>query len=260
MVLAKTFLIIAILLSCLPALRAGAADVSIKLEDKVYHVQTPQYEATVEADGCLTSLKVSGAEFVKSAPGFPRGVYMYQDGLLPLPTVEQSAPDVIAAGGSDKASVRYQFGPDSMTWTLTNLTAKQELLIIVFDLAVSAVMDERGRCIKTPTERDWPVSTWFRTADPKAPATVPGRIAKLRITGSNRLWGPWAGNHQVWQLNLGPNETKEVKLQVGQATDAEAAKAAETAAQVIAPPTDPVGPMWGNWATQAESSSRKPQP
>jgi dienelactone hydrolase len=208
-----------------------AQDVSITAEGAVRQVRGRTYEATVGHDGCLTSLKVQGTEFFRSTDSFPRGAYLFLDGLLPCPDIQQPAPDVIEAG-SEQAVMRYRFAATSQQWTVTNRTDKRLLLIIVFDLPVKAMTDDRGEWWQPPLGARCRVSTWFREG------------ARLGISGSTRLWGPWSGDHQVWELAVGPKETREVTLEAAQATPEEAQQAAEVAAQRREPPADPVGPMW----------------
>jgi dienelactone hydrolase len=208
-----------------------AADVTIAIDGANRRVTTPQYEAVVADDGCLTSLRVGGVEFLRSAPGIPRGAYFFQGGVLKLPDVQQVG-DATVEAKSDKASVRYQFAPASQTWTLANATDERMVLVMVFDPAVRAMRDGEGLWWHAPLELGTDVSTWFRDR------------ARLRVSGSTRLWGPWAGEHQVWEVALGPKETRTVALEIGSATDDEAAEAARIAAQVPTPPTDPIGPMW----------------
>lgn len=239
---------------------APAQDVTIIPDGQGFRVKTPVYEAAVDADGCFPSLQVNGVEFLKSAQHFPRGAYFYQDGLLRLQKVEQEAPDTLTAM-SDLASAKYQFSAESMKWTLSNLTPKAMLLVIVFDPAVSAMRDEWGQFEKTPVDMPIRKSTWFREG---AKVHIEGstrlwgpweqRCAMpKRPFGSTRLWGPWAKNHQVWESRLGPKETREVIFQMGKATDEETSQAREAMARVIVPPADPVGPMW-----DLEALSRSP--
>jgi dienelactone hydrolase len=189
------------------------------------------YHAIVGPDGCLTSLKIGGEEFFAAGQGNPRGAYFWIDAPQQLTHIEQPATDVIVAQ-SDKASIRYQFGIDSMTWELSNLTAAPMQLLIVFDPGVNAVMDARGRYMKAPLERDWTEMTWFRGQ------------SKLHIAGATRVWGPWGNNQQVLTVQLDPHDKRTVTLQPGQTSAAETAKVAEAIARVSKPPSDPVGPMW----------------
>ena len=216
----------------LAASARAATDVSITLQGNERRVVAAKYEAVVGADGCMPHLKVAGLEFFRSAPSFPRGAYVYQGGLLKLPAIEQPGDSVVAAKG-DKAAVRYDFGPDTITWTVTNLTPKRMLCLIVFDKGVSAVTDDAGWCTKTPAAFRCQTSTWFRDK------------ASLRVAGGTRVWGPWGDGLQVWESRIGPKAAHKIVLQVDVATQDEIAKAAQVAAAPPPPPpTDPVGPMW----------------
>jgi hypothetical protein len=96
-----------------------------------FHFRNDRYEATVEADGCLTSLRVGGVEFLAPGVNISRGAYFFDDkfgGVLALPVVERPAPDVITARG-DRAAVRYEFDPESLTCEVTNTTDHQVLAV-----------------------------------------------------------------------------------------------------------------------------------
>jgi dienelactone hydrolase len=210
---------------------AGAQEVTVAKEGDKWDVKGATYEAAVAKDGCMESLRVNGAEFLMSAPSFPRGAYFHQGGLLTCPDISQPAPNVIEAKG-EKSSIRYEFAPDSQHWTLSNLTDQRMVFIIVFDLPVKAMTDDRGVWRQPPRSMRCTTSTWYRDG------------VRLRITGSTRLWGPWSGDHQVWELALDPKQTREVTIEAAMATEAEATRAAEVAAMVREPPKDPEGPMW----------------
>ncbi len=185
-------------------------------------IKKPAYEAVVEADGCLTSLSVEGVEFLRSGVDIPRGVYFHDGkGVVKLGNVRRPSPDVIVAKG-ERASVRYEFGPDNVTVNATNTTDKGLAFFIVFDPAVNAVVDGAGAWAKAPlvlkqgpAEKKWETTTWFAGG------------ARLKITGGSRLWGPWlAEKLQVWEASLAPKETRRVVLSAGLATDAEAKQVA----------------------------------
>jgi len=191
------------------------------------------YDAAVGADGACESLRLGGAQFFAAVPGrIPRGGYLYQDGLLALDSAQQTAPGVITAT-SAKATATYTFRDHEATWAFANLTDKQMLYVIVFDLGVSVVMDDRGYGVKTPVTRSWETTTWFRDGQ------------SLEFRGGTRIWGPWGGNHQVWQLDIPAQSTREVQLSMNRASADQLAKADQVAkAPPPPPPTDPVGPMW----------------
>ena len=189
------------------------------------------YEAFVGADGSLTNLRVAGTEMLTSNASFPRGVYLFQGGLVKLPNIEMTGDNVLTAK-SEKGSVRYEFTPEGINCTLTNATAQGMEWVLVFEEPVNAVMDDKGRYFKAPIERMWETSTWFQ-----------GK-ARVKITGGTRIWGPWNGNHAIWSGGVAPNATRAVKFEIGLTTAAEAAKAAEAVARGSIVPKGPVGPMW----------------
>ena len=123
---------------------------------------------------------------------------------LRLTEVEAQGPNVVSAR-SNKASIRYEFGPDTLTWTLRNQGDKPLLLYMVLGPAVTAVTNGTDKT-KTPTTQDWRVTTWFV-----------GK-ARLTVTGGTKIWGPWGEApgqaFQVWETSLAPKETRKVTLKV----------------------------------------------
>jgi serine/threonine protein kinase len=182
-----------------------------------HHVRAAGYEAVVEPDGCLTSLRVAGVEFLRPGLDISRGAYFHlgDTGVPRLPAIEQPAANVLTAR-CDKASVRYEFGNDAMTWTLTNATDQEIAFYLVFSADLEAGANERGEWARVPARQEWPAVTWF--ADK----------ARLKIRGGHRVW-PWFQNSQVYQVALAPHETRQVVLEPGLATPAEQGKAAAVA-------------------------------
>jgi hypothetical protein len=194
-------------------------DVTIKQDPYGYRVRTPRYTARVEADGCMTSLSAAGVEFFNPGVSISRGSYFYDDGartVLRLRNIDGHESHTLTAKG-DRASIRYEFARDSVSWTAANTGAGPLKLYIVFTPAVTAVREDEGEWRKLPLRKDWGTSTWFA-----------GR-AILRITGGTRIWGPWTGETQVWEGDLNPQETRLVRLEISEATEAEAAEAAAAA-------------------------------
>ena len=175
-----------------------AADVTIKLEGTDRHVTTPAYEAIIAADGSLTSLRIGGTEMLTSNASFPRGLYLFQGGLLKLPNLEATGDNVLTAK-SDKGSVRYEFTPEGINCTIANATKDGMEWVLVFEEPVNAVMNAQGRYVKAPLERAWDTTTWFQ-----------GK-AKLKIIGGTRIWGPWNGNHA---MELQPGAERDARGEV----------------------------------------------
>jgi hypothetical protein len=227
------FLTVAFLLVVV-GVQGHAEEVRIAKEGDGWAVRAPSYSATVGADGCLTSLRVGETEFLKSVPNaIPRGGYVFQDGLVPFKDVTQPEPNVVVAK-SDRAEVRYQFSAQGLTWKISNRTDKGLSFVAVFQPDLTAVMGgKKSAFAKPPLERNWSPVTFFKDK------------ANLRIDGAARIWGPWNGNHQIWQNQIAPKGEATCTVAVNAATEAQVAKAiAIAAAPPPEPPKDPVGPMW----------------
>jgi hypothetical protein len=193
--------------------------VTIKQDSPGYRVRTPRYTALVEPDGCMTSLSVRGVEFFNPRLSISRGSYFWDDQantVLPLRNVEWREANALTAK-VDKASIRYEFARDSMTWTVASATEGPLRFYIVFTQAVTAVREDEEGWQKLPLSKACRTTTWLA-----------GR-AKLRITGGTRIWGPWEGTAQIWEATLGPRETRPVRLEISEATEDEAAEAAAAA-------------------------------
>jgi hypothetical protein len=186
---------------------ASGADVTITHEADIYHIITTKYEAVVTADGCLTSLLIGGQEFLKAGMSAARGSYLQQTGPLKLSKIEQPAENVLVAK-NEQATIRYEFGANSMVWLVENNTAEVMKLVIVLDPEVAPEKVEmRGSMVAY----EGPKSTWFHEK------------SRLEIEGGTRFWGPWRGC-MMWDATLAAREKRRVVFTIGGTTDAEAAR------------------------------------
>ncbi|MDF2441079.1 MAG: eukaryotic-like serine/threonine-protein kinase, partial [Abditibacteriota bacterium] len=183
-------------------------------EGEAYRVRAPKYEAIVAADGALTNLRVGNSEFLRPGVGISRGSYFYQNGPLKLPSVAQAAPNVLTAK-SDLAAIRYEFGADTMTWTVSNASDTAMNFFLVLDAAVRAGRNEAGAWAALPTTGQWNKANLFRDR------------TRLEVGGTTRVWGPWEANLQVLETALAPRETRAVTFRIADATNEEIAKATE---------------------------------
>lgn len=179
-------------------------------------VKTPNYEATVAADGCLTSLRVAGQEFLAADVSISRGAYFHsvESGVLKLPDIEQSG-NVITAK-SERAAIRYQFAGDSMTWSVENLSDEPLAFYVVIHPAIEAVMDETGEIVTPPCRKAVTGAVCFRDRSRLEIGAGPGE--------GQTLWGPWEGDTLVWQLTLLPGKQRDITLRMGAASPEERAK------------------------------------
>jgi serine/threonine protein kinase len=202
--------------------------VAVRFENNAYHVRTPTYEALVDSDGCLNSVRVGGVEFLHpggvplaGGKSFSRGSYFHSDrdgavGLMKMTNLKQPAPNVIAATG-DKLSITYEFAADSLTCKLTNATDYTVPFYVIFDpKSVTDVFNEDGERALVPValrqddpqQRKWATTTW-----------IAGN-SWLKLSGGNTLWGPWdQARLQVWQATLTTYESRTLKWDMGEFAD-----------------------------------------
>jgi len=183
-------------------------------------VQTELYEAIVDADACMPSLRVDGVEFMKANIEVSKGAYFLPGFPLPPFDIKQPTPTSISAQ-SDKAAIQYEFGPNKMTWTVENRSDQTVPFFIVMDTTVTAVRNAKDEWAKTPThsgneiDPKWGTTTWYA-----------GR-AKLKLTGGTKVWGPWLDKFQVWEASLAPKEKRVVTVELGLTDETEATKVGE---------------------------------
>jgi serine/threonine protein kinase len=214
----------------------GAVDeVSIQKEDDGLHVRTAKYEALIEPNGCLDSLRAGGVEFLRAGEpiangkSVARGAYFYSDkdghlGAVKMADVRQTAPNVVTARG-DKFDVKYEFNPDGVTLLARNSTDNAAPFFIIMDTAsITDVVNGRGERLAAPVLKDgkdpfdpkWDETTW-----------IAGR-SRLELTCKDaqgaKIWGPFgAAKSQVWQTDVGTYQTAEIHLEPSVAAEEEKA-------------------------------------
>jgi serine/threonine protein kinase len=191
--------------------------VKIEPRNGGFRVETVPYEADIDPDGCLTSLRIGGIEFLRPGVDISRGVYFVQDpvGVLKLPTLEQVGSNVVRARG-ERAEIRYEFGDQALVWSPRNLTDQSMNFFLVFDRAVTAVAGGQGEWAYCPVGSmfapvPWKATTWYAGG------------SKLTVHGASAIWG-WVANTQVCQLVLSPKATCRLLLEVGETSPAEVAR------------------------------------
>ena len=150
----------------------------------------------MEDDGCLSSLRVDGVEFLHPGLSVSRGLYFLHGQPERMTDVRQPAANVLTAENAE-TSIRYEFGPDQMTWTLENKSNDAMPFFCVFDAGVIAGRVGADGWVKAPAaSKDF--------ADPKTsnvslvrrplPRHADGRQPRLgavagQISGLGSLYG-----------------------------------------------------------------------
>lgn len=195
--------------------------VAISRAGPVRHVRTELYEATVDRDGCMPSLRIDGVEVLKAGMSVSRGAYFLPGYALPF-EIKQPSPTTITAE-CDKAAIQYDFAANKMTWTVENRSEKGFPFFVVLDTCVTGVQNEANVWSKTPLSKNsnvaadmaWKTMTWYA-----------GR-AKFKMTGGSRVWGPWTAGTQVWEATLAPKEKRVITVELGLTNEVEATKLGE---------------------------------
>ncbi|MCE5200560.1 MAG: sialate O-acetylesterase [Armatimonadota bacterium] len=185
---------------------AYSADVTITPDNGGFRVHTGAYDVAILSDGCLASLQTGGASFLNSSVGFNRAGYFHQGNLVGMSSLAQQDGTVV--GKSDAASIKYEFGPNTITCNLTNSSSAPMAYYMIFDEAIKVVANPAGQYMVAPVNVDCTSATFFRND------------MKVRAEGCGKLWGPW-NSQQVFDVGLGVGETRKVVLTVDRASDAE---------------------------------------
>ena len=196
-------------------------------------LQTDLYEAVVDGDGCVPSLRVDGVEFFKPGVSISRGAYFHQQGVPQLlPDMVQIGPAVLVASGKN-AGIFYAFGPDKLTWALENRTDAAMAFFIVFDPTVIAVRNAKNEWLKAPRRRlQCPTGPEMGENDL---VRRPGEDNHHRRLQESGVRGPTRRAIRYGRRPCDPKEKRTVVIETALATPDEAKQAAAVAG--TAPPT-----------------------
>jgi hypothetical protein len=201
---------------------AGAAEfvlnakgVTISKDNNNFHVATPKYEAVLSADGVFTNLRVGDVEFLREQVWFIRGTTFVLDwnnaSEKPKRVTQTGANEITAEYPA--ATIRYEFGADSMRWTLTNSSDKALAFWLVPSKAVNAAMNDSGEVASMPNQRRWSNVRWFA-----------GDV-KVRASGANMIDFVTDDKLANWVTNLPPSrQSRELTFVIETATPEELAK------------------------------------
>lgn len=184
------------------------AEIRIGPRPNPLEIHSGDYEAHVGSDGCLTSLRVHGQEFLVANVSISRGAFFFYQGPLRLNEVKQPSSDTITANG-DLTSIQYSFADDGMVWQLSNHSNVEVIFFMAFAGNMDGLRGGQGEIEKSPLSAGASSLTCFRGG------------VRLQVDGFTKIWGPWQGSHQIGQIDLKPSESKEIKIRFGKATSEE---------------------------------------
>jgi serine/threonine protein kinase len=214
-----------------PTLKPGG--VLITRDGAARKIETEVYEAKVDVDGCMPSLRVDGVEVLRANIDVSRGVYFLPSQPVRLSDIKQPTPTTITAQ-CPLASIKYEFAHDKMSWTVENTWNQGMPFFVVFDTSVEAIRDGNNEWSKAPTQR-----SPGGPNDPKCSTVTlfAGRV-KLKMTGGSKMWGPWQDKYQVWEASLAPKEKRVITVEMGPIDESEATKLAQITGNKPSPASD----------------------
>jgi eukaryotic-like serine/threonine-protein kinase len=192
------------------------AKVRPKEPDRV--VVMKEYQAAIASDGNMPSFRARDTEFLNSKVGISRGLYLWQNWMVPrLEDIDQSE-NVITAKGPGM-SITYQFADDRLTVVVANNASQGLVCFLIFDSTETTMIDALGEVHRLPfdggksgtPEARWAKTTWFS-----------GKT-KVTLNGAGCIWGPWE-EHQVAEISIPAGSSRTIVLEVGNPTSEELVK------------------------------------
>ena len=194
--------------------------------DGALRIEADRYQAVIEKDGCMTSLKVMGREFLNNSYTISRGCYFFQGGVQSLAIQRRSSGRIEAR--NEKVKLEIRADAKSLRFDMSNLTQENMSFFLILDADLEAASSEGGPLQRPPLDQASASSVWHSGP------------ARLELTGSDKLWD-WSGSgHTVWEILLEPGMSRTAELGLGPASEPEL----EAIAQLPARP-----PLPGEWRT-----------
>ncbi len=171
------------------------------------------FEASIEADGCMADLQVGGKPFIQpGVRGFTRGIYLFANGkVIPLDKISLESDSAILAQGSG-ASIRYLFSDDGITFQTKNDGTGVVSFFMIFHKGVTDLTTADGKSFPLPVGNDL------------AGATLRSGTSELIIARQAKYW-PFE-TFQVAQVDVAAGGFEEiaVSFKTGDKTETPAAE------------------------------------
>lgn len=212
----KTLLLTILLLLCIFA--SAFADVNISKSGDSWKITAGMYEAMVAADGCMTSLKTGGAEFIEPDVAGTRGAYFASDVTQSLPQISKLSSNTLKASGAE-AEVVWEFNDDNISFTISNKADKDMWYRMVVDQGIRFVNTGNGKYRMRPV-----------IEVPNSDCTWVAGDSTVNIKGGTKVSGPWTDDTMVWELLMRGIQTQHVQMSFGKVDEAARKSMANAAA------------------------------
>lgn len=178
-------------------------------------VSTSFYEALVDGNSWLLSLKVRGEEFLESihTSGIPGGFFHTFWGPARLVHISHLGPHQLYCE-IETASILYEFYEDRLSLTMHNRTEQDLSYFLIFSHKVKAVKTEDNKIRPLPIQGEQEDTTWFS----------PNGALYINCKGILRFPFDKNVDNQALEIRLRPKEKKQLQLQVREITQSEREK------------------------------------
>jgi serine/threonine protein kinase len=207
------------------AVRPAAPPPEVTISDErggVHKVKAKTYEAFVENNGCVSSLRVGGSEFLHFEmsssvrgcyPAWPGGTFLNN-----LKEQPHQGTTLQASNGQGQVTVRYDFAGDSFTCILMNHSKSPVELIVALDPDIKVVSNEAGEYVRATGTgaHNWPVAVFFNSAGKSRLKIGPPEGCSGRVDTVE-------GRFAAYRARVEPMKVGRFRLEPGDALPAESA-------------------------------------
>jgi lysophospholipase L1-like esterase len=183
----------------------GFAATVINDENGEWLIQSSGYNAKVNRKGYLSSIVVSGKEFLSQAKTLPGGSYLCSPQDNPVFTLAKEN-EASLSGKCETAEIQYEFLENRIAIQIKNLKAPKHFYIILNQAAdtVNYMQNQADvpTITTTPAKAACVSTRWIQQG------------VSIDITGSDSIWGPWK-EHQVWDASLSVGELRKIEIGTG---------------------------------------------
>lgn len=183
-------------------------------------VATANYEALIDGNGCLRSLKIKGEEFLdyEVSPDSPACFFPSFWGPLKLMYITELSPRHLFAE-VDSASILFEFKEDSIELSLINKTAQDSSFLMIFSNKIKSAKTSKETSIQTLPYKGSD-NIIIISADKSSLEITCDAEASFDAYGSKKS--------QSCEIKFKPGEKRKIKLSIKQISDTQKNKNSET--------------------------------
>lgn len=173
------------------------AEVRLEINANEWKVSAATYSAASK-NGYLNSIIVDGKEFL-AQENVPGGTYLCSKGIPALKEIKQEQNNGIS-GSCSLGKLIYTFSDNGITFSYENTSTEGSVYYFIINPEVKKVLVNNTESKDVPAAVSGSSFKWIQ-----------GTVA-LDFSAEARIWGPWKGQFQVWELNVPAGKTQSAKI------------------------------------------------